>query len=225
MHLGVVLRPIRAAVFAAACVALTAGGHELAGGHPIGPAALGAGLVGIFTAGLFAAGRDRSRAAIVAGVFGGQAALHVLFSCLADGSGPAGLSAVMSMPTLSPTASMADMAPAAVTAAGSMPGHSAASMPSGVPMLGGHLAAGLIVAWWLGWGETVCTRLLRHAERVTSRALQAALTRLRRRVRGPDPRPRPAVVAATVAHEPGAAVVALLTGCVPRRGPPPKIAA
>lgn len=77
---------LRAAVFSAVCVALTALGHGLADGHAVGPAALGAGLVAVFVPALACARRERSQRAITAGVLAGEAGLHLLFTF---GEGPA----------------------------------------------------------------------------------------------------------------------------------------
>jgi hypothetical protein len=71
---------LRAAVFSAVCVALTALGHGLADGHAVGPAALGAGLVAVFVPALACARRERSQRAITAGVLAGEAGLHLLFT-------------------------------------------------------------------------------------------------------------------------------------------------
>lgn len=73
------LRLLRAGAFAAVCVALTALGHELAGGATVGLAALFVGFVALFVAGLALGGRERPGPVIGTAMLAGQVGLHAFF--------------------------------------------------------------------------------------------------------------------------------------------------
>lgn len=74
------LRLLRAAVFAAACVALSAVGHTVAAdGHLVPVWTLGIAAVLVFLVAAPLAGRERSLPGIAAGLALGQVALHALF--------------------------------------------------------------------------------------------------------------------------------------------------
>ncbi|MCX2967891.1 MULTISPECIES: hypothetical protein [Streptomyces] len=74
------LRLLRAAVFTAACVALSAAGHVFAAGAGVPLWAFGAAAALVFVLVLPLAGRERSPLGIVAALAVGQAGLHVLFA-------------------------------------------------------------------------------------------------------------------------------------------------
>ncbi|MGW3493331.1 hypothetical protein [Streptomyces sp. NPDC001020] len=76
---GCDLRILRAAVFAAVCVALAAAGHGLASCATVPLWTLGAGFLGVFVVAAALAGRERSLPGIVAVLAMGQAVLHTLF--------------------------------------------------------------------------------------------------------------------------------------------------
>ncbi|NSC22629.1 hypothetical protein FM076_16205, partial [Streptomyces albus subsp. chlorinus] len=80
MTAGADLRLLRAAVFAAVCVTVSAAGHLLAADAaiPLGPLALGFGCVFLVAAAL--AGRERSLPGIAALLALGQFVLHLVFS-------------------------------------------------------------------------------------------------------------------------------------------------
>ncbi|MFJ5260589.1 hypothetical protein ACIQAC_09015 [Streptomyces sp. NPDC088387] len=73
------LRILRAAVFAAVCVVLSAAGHALASCAAVPLWALGAGFAGVLAVAAPLAGRERSLAGIVTLLAAGQAVLHTLF--------------------------------------------------------------------------------------------------------------------------------------------------
>ncbi|UGY92485.1 hypothetical protein [Streptomyces gobiensis] len=75
------MRLLRAAVFTAACVTLSAAGHILAAGATIPLWTLGAAVVLVFAVAAPLAGRERSLPGIAGGLAGGQIALHMLFAC------------------------------------------------------------------------------------------------------------------------------------------------
>ncbi|GAA0943799.1 MFS transporter [Nonomuraea longicatena] len=75
-----ILRLSRAAVFAAACVAVTAGGHLFAGGSAISPAALAAAALAALALAYTLIGRERARETVLTATAGTQLALHELFA-------------------------------------------------------------------------------------------------------------------------------------------------
>ncbi|MFI8963188.1 hypothetical protein ACIGO8_13875 [Streptomyces sp. NPDC053493] len=72
-------RLLRAAVFAAVCVVLSALGHALAACAGIALWSLVAGFLGVFGIAVLFAGRERTLPFIVGALAGGQLALHALF--------------------------------------------------------------------------------------------------------------------------------------------------
>lgn len=76
---GAGLRLIRAAVFTAVCVVLSAAGHALASCATVPWWALGLGFLGVFAVAAPLAGRRRTLPGIAAGLTAGQLALHTLF--------------------------------------------------------------------------------------------------------------------------------------------------
>ncbi|WP_327354915.1 hypothetical protein [Streptomyces sp. NBC_01304] len=87
------LRLLRAAVFAAVCVVLSAGGHALASCMAVPLWTLGAGFVVVLAVAAPLAGRARSMPGIAGGLAIGQLALHVLFGLGQHGGAAAGGSA------------------------------------------------------------------------------------------------------------------------------------
>ncbi|MBK3583440.1 hypothetical protein JHN49_06790 [Streptomyces sp. MBT57] len=88
-HAGAGLRLMRAAVFTAVCVVLSAAGHAFAAGTPVPAWTLVAGFLGILAVAAALAGRERSLPSIAGALAGGQVALHVLFAYGSHGSAPA----------------------------------------------------------------------------------------------------------------------------------------
>ncbi|WP_252395840.1 hypothetical protein [Streptantibioticus parmotrematis] len=88
------LRLMRAAVFAAVCVTLSAAGHAMASGGPIPLWTLLAGWAAVFAVAASLAGRERSLPGIAALLLVGELALHLLFSagqwCAASASNAVG---------------------------------------------------------------------------------------------------------------------------------------
>ncbi|MCX4533912.1 hypothetical protein OHA79_24345 [Streptomyces sp. NBC_00841] len=76
---GAGLRLLRAAVFTAVCVALSAAGHALASCASVPWWTLLAGFLGVFALVVTLAGRERSLPSIAAALAGGQLALHTVF--------------------------------------------------------------------------------------------------------------------------------------------------
>ena len=76
------VRALRAAVFAALCVLLAAGGHALATGMVPPVWVQAAGFLPVFGAGCLLGGRERSLAAIGAGTLTAQGGLHLAFDAV-----------------------------------------------------------------------------------------------------------------------------------------------
>ncbi|MGW3300938.1 hypothetical protein [Streptomyces rubiginosohelvolus] len=85
---GAGLRLMRAAVFTAVCVVLSAAGHMLAAGTAVPAWTLLAGFLGVLAVAALLAGRERSLPGIVGALAGGQILLHVLFAYGSHGSSP-----------------------------------------------------------------------------------------------------------------------------------------
>ncbi|WP_237317894.1 hypothetical protein [Streptomyces sp. JJ36] len=75
------LRLLRAAVFTAVCVVLSAVGHALAAGRGVPLWTLAAGFVLVFLSAAPLAGRERTLPGIAVALALGQTVLHTLFSC------------------------------------------------------------------------------------------------------------------------------------------------
>ncbi|MCP3818043.1 hypothetical protein NLX86_07905 [Streptomyces sp. A3M-1-3] len=88
-HAGAGLRLLRAAVFTAVLVVLSAGGHALASCATVPWWALGAGFLAVFAGTAPLAGQARSLPAISGALAGGQLVLHALFG-LGQHAAPAG---------------------------------------------------------------------------------------------------------------------------------------
>ncbi|WP_199563671.1 MULTISPECIES: hypothetical protein [unclassified Streptomyces] len=186
---GAGLRLLRAAVFAAVCVALSAAGHALAACATVPWWTLLAAFLGVLAMAVPLAGRERSLPSIAAALAGGQLALHVVFgvgthtataatgaaagddalirfaASIVCGAGPAQLNAADARDIVS----TAGIDPATVTAQAHQ--HLAAA-PSGtmsaltgtlpgLPMLLGHLLAALATGWLLRRGEVALFRIAR----------------------------------------------------------------
>lgn len=198
------MRWLRAAVFSAVCAALSALAHGVASGA--GPPwwSLAAGWLLLLGPAVPAAGRERSRPAIVAMLLCGQMILHAVYSFGQCGAaaGPSG------------------DAPS-VHAAG---GHSALAglMPDPAMFLA-HLACAFVLGWVVHRGERAVWRLVRTSSR-TAGAVTAPLAALLAAVFAPlvralpaDPRIRPPDRSRS---EPPRGETVLLDHAVIRRGPP-----
>ncbi|MGW0751865.1 hypothetical protein [Streptomyces sp. NPDC002587] len=85
-HAGTALRLIRAAVFTAVCVALSAAGHALASCATVPWWSLFAGFLVVFAVAAPLAGRRRALPAIATGLAAGQLTLHALFGLAQHGA-------------------------------------------------------------------------------------------------------------------------------------------
>ncbi|MFI6435725.1 hypothetical protein [Streptomyces sp. NPDC050759] len=149
------VRSLRAAVFAALCVLLAAGGHALATGMAPPVSVQAAGFVPMFVAGWLLGGRERSLGAIGGATLTSQGGLHLAFG--AAHSRPMGTPYGMAMHHMSATHTMTmhglRMAHMAAP-------HSHALTPHATTA---HVAAALLLTWWLRRGEAALWSLLRRA--------------------------------------------------------------
>ncbi|MFI9239115.1 hypothetical protein [Streptomyces sp. NPDC053079] len=207
---GADLRLIRAAVFTAVCVLLSAGGHVLASCASVPPWTLAAGFAAVFGVAVLLAGRERSLPGIALFLAVGQLALHTLFGLgqHLSGAGAAGRQAAhegglirfAAQLTCNQAPMSAGQARRIVLDAGLDPAvHPAAmGMPAGVPapvraslahtllpslpMVLGHLLAALVLGWLLRRGEAALWRAVRLSARSARGAAEAALVRALRAV-------------------------------------------
>ncbi|AJP02905.1 membrane protein [Streptomyces cyaneogriseus subsp. noncyanogenus] len=181
------LRILRAVVFAAVCVALSAAGHVPASCASVPLWALGAGFLATAAVAVPLAGRARSLPAISALLAAGQIALHTLFglgqhgAAAAASAGQAGSAGDMSVAqqaarlvcgataaSLSPAEAQRILATARVTPDAGTAAHHPADVVSGapasllpsLPMLLGHLCAALAAGWLLRRGDLALARLV-----------------------------------------------------------------
>lgn len=128
------VRALRAAVFAALCVLLAAGGHGLATGMVPPVWVQAAGFLLLFGAGCLLGGRERSLAAIGAGTLTAQGGLHLAFDAVRPHS--------------------------TMLMHGMRMSHTHAVTPHATAV---HIVAALVLTWWLRRGEAALWSLLRRA--------------------------------------------------------------
>lgn len=195
-------------MFAAACVLLSALGHGVASGMPVGAGTLVAGWLAVMCVVVPLAGRRRSLRGITAGLAAGQLGLHLMF-CLAQGtSGASGSMApqehgVMALaarlvcgglPAGSTPADAAHLVrQAGLAQAVAVPAGSAAMPGMGSPgssgmgmglmltpgMVTAHLLAALVMGLLLWRGEAALWHLARQSGRVLAPATTAVLVAVR----------------------------------------------
>ncbi|MEU9946837.1 hypothetical protein [Streptomyces sp. NPDC047939] len=184
---GAGMRLLRAAVFAAVCVALSAAGHALAACATVPWWTLLAGFLGILAVTAPLAGRERSLPSIAGALAGGQLVLHTLFGVgthtasprvpadedalirfaanLVCGAGPDRLNTadahrIVTTAGIDP-ASVTGQAHQHLAAASSTDTAGLAGMLPDLPMVLGHLLAALAAGWLLRRGEVALFRLAR----------------------------------------------------------------
>jgi len=140
------VRVLRAAVFAALCVLLAAGGHALATGTapPVWMQAVG--FLPLFGAGCLLGGRERSLPAIGAGTLMAQGGLHLGFDAMRQHT----MTLMHGMHTMNGMHGMQGMRMA----------HSHALTPHATAA---HVGAAVLLTWWLRRGEAALWVLLRRA--------------------------------------------------------------
>ncbi|GGZ24077.1 hypothetical protein [Streptomyces poonensis] len=246
---GAQLRVLRAAVFAAVCVVLAAGGHALASCAAIPLWSLAAGFTAVFAVAAPLAGRERSLAGIAALLALGQTALHTLFGfgqhgtvTAAGTTGSMDAALVERAARLVCGAAAAAISPAQaqriLTDAGLSPypvhaghhpadamstaaGSSASVLPS-LPMLLGHILAAVAAGWVLRHGDLALLRIARlSADAALVRSLRGALALARALRSGLTGTTGPAPRAVRTTREaPPTPRTTALQHTVIRRGPP-----
>lgn len=182
---GVDMRLLRAAVFSAVCVTLSAAGHAMASGAPIAPWALVAAWAATSVLVAPLAGRERALPQISATLLGGELGLHLVFclgqmqSAAAQSGGATALNtaagrllcsldlANLSQADLARIVSASGLGPTQLSGMGTGTASAAHAMSSGLmltpAMLGAHLAAALVLGWLLRCGESALWRIVRLA--------------------------------------------------------------
>jgi hypothetical protein len=151
---------MRAALFAAVCLALSAAGHWWMSRQSVPVHALVIAYAAVLALALALTGRERSFSGIAAAVLLSELGLHLYFSSAQAATGTAAMPMSMAM---GPSHGMAGMSMAGMS--GSMPMGSTGGMaPMGHGlwgMLAVHVVAGLFSAWWLRRGEASVFAVLR----------------------------------------------------------------
>jgi hypothetical protein len=174
MRVGRSLRGARAAVFAAACVGVSAAGHVWMSGAAIPAWTLLVALLAVYACAYAIAGRRRGFASIAALMLAGELGLHTLFDLgqRASGAMTSPMSSMPGMPNMPempsmPRIVMSHPVPASAwlcgggtPAAGSSRLMTWMSAHGSLGMIAVHAAAGLLCAWWLWRGEAACFHLL-----------------------------------------------------------------
>ncbi|MFI1170850.1 hypothetical protein [Streptomyces melanogenes] len=212
------VRVLRAALFAAVCVALAAVDHVLATGAAPPVWAYGAGLAGVFGAAVPLRARERSLPGIAGATLGVQGVLHGVFAVAcgraadAHGRDP-GRPGIRHR--LAPAATHFGAAPAGArhTAHATAP-HLALAHPALPHATAAHFVAALVTAWWLWRGEAALWSLLRRAAALVPGLAAWWSGRGSGVGASPGPAPHPYTSPARPKRQ------ALLRHAVSRRGPP-----
>ncbi|MFG2889578.1 hypothetical protein [Streptomyces sp. NPDC048248] len=213
------LRAVRAALFTALCVTLSAASHVLLSREPLPPVTVTALCAGIFATAYTLTGRPRGYGPIAALLLPLELAADTVFTagqhtCYGPAGGP------LTGPLRSFGVDLLCRGGEWGTPLARVAAHPDGPLPPVAPgaapwlLLGAHLAVGLLTAAWLHRGDAVLDDLLRAVAAFAFGPLlaaaafaNAALTPLRRRIRPL----RPGIPARRLPH---------LGHCVLRRGPP-----
>ncbi|MFJ8673010.1 hypothetical protein [Streptomyces sp. NPDC093589] len=216
---GARLRAVRAALFTALCVTLSAASHVLLSRAPLPPATVAAICAAVFAAAYALTGRERGFGRIAALLVPLELAADTVFTagqhtCYGAAGGP------VTGPLRSVGVDLLCRGGELGTPLARVAAHPDGPIPPVVPaagpwlLLAAHLAVGLLAAAWLHRGDAALDGLLRAAAACAFRPLRTAAavgaavrTPLRRRVRPLRPLPP-------------ARPLPLLLHCVLRRGPP-----
>jgi hypothetical protein len=248
---GAGLRLLRAAVFTAVCVVLSATGHVLAACAAVPWWTLALGFLGVFALVAPLAGRERTLPSIAAALTAGQLSLHTLFGLgqhqlrLAPTADDALIRLAAKLMCGAGAASISPTeAQRIVTTAGIDPaahaGHASMAQTAGepallptLPMVLGHLLAALATGWLLRRGDRALVRLIRLsadsaqdlAEGARLRSLRAALALVRALITGLKGAPAVDPRAPRPSPDPAPpAAGEALQHTVIRRGPPADLA-
>ncbi|MGH6657568.1 MAG: hypothetical protein ACRDVE_20475 [Actinocrinis sp.] len=224
------LRGVRAAVFAAACVGVSAAGHMWMSRAAVPLWALLVAVLAVGADAYILAGRQRGFASIAGLMLAGEFGLHLLFALAQPSTGGpvpsiSAMPGMQGMPTMpgmvmpDPSQRSAWRYGGGLTATGTSPGHGAMASMSAMPghglagMIAVHAAAGLLCAWWLRRGEAAVFRLLRALAQLAAMLLVIVRP-------GAQLVPDPRIPVPDGCDENPAAGRRLLLHAVVRRGPP-----
>jgi hypothetical protein len=158
------MRTARAAVFAVACLGVSAAGHVWMSGRPIPVTVLVPGFALVFAVALAVAGRSRGFPLIAGLMLAGEAGLHLLFSAAQHSGAGTGTAAMPGMSGISgmtmPGMSISGMSMPGMPNTPTAPGLVPMTAVAGAGMVAVHAVAGLICAWWLHRGECAFFALL-----------------------------------------------------------------
>ncbi|WP_030677082.1 hypothetical protein [Streptomyces sp. NRRL B-1347] len=204
---GADLRLLRAAMFAAVCLVLSAGGHVLASCATVPLWTLGAGFLAVLVLAVPLAGRERSLPGIAGALAVGQLGLHALFGLGQHGTamtagGTGGGSLVERAArivcgaggaTITPVQARQILETAGVDPSGGHGAHahatgeaaaaqtsmtdSAMSVLPSLPMLLAHVLAAVAAGWLLRRGDVALMRLVRLSAQGAQGVAQGALMR------------------------------------------------
>ncbi|MFJ6213235.1 hypothetical protein ACIQGZ_07885 [Streptomyces sp. NPDC092296] len=160
-------RAVRAAVFAAVCVALAAAAHLGMSPQTLPPGVLAVGFAATAGGSWLLAGRRRGAAATGGWMVAAQGGLHLLFAALGHGEAVAAGSDGHRMPGMADLADMPGMAGMQHSVSGQ--GHAAMSWW----MLGAHLLAALGCALLMRHGEAALTCVFDGLRALASAVLPA----------------------------------------------------
>ncbi|MGW3243211.1 hypothetical protein [Streptomyces sp. NPDC001070] len=232
---GADLRLLRAAVFTAVCVVLSAGAHMLVSGHGVPGWTLVVGWLTVFAVAAPLAGRERSMPAIAAGLAAGQLALHVLFNAGGVCGRGGGLAEIAGRLLCDEQATRLSAHAHGMAGVGHMGGMAGmAGMPPtaaestllsySLPMLLGHALAAVTAGWLLRRGEAALWRLLALSARglaeLSGGALRHALALVRVLLTGTAAAPAAVPAPRHAGDTGGAPRTVLLRHSMARRGPP-----
>ncbi|MDG9703952.1 hypothetical protein [Streptomyces sp. DH37] len=216
---GTGVRAVRAAVFTALCLVLSAGAHVLLSGSPLPYPPLAAVGAVVFALAFALAGRERGFWSIAALLVPLELAADTVFTtgqhaCYGQAGGPvAGPLRAVGLDLLCAGGDFGTPL-ARMTASGASPLPVAAHPAAPWLLLAAHVAVGLTAAAWLRRGDAALTRLLRAAAAAVFRPLLLAAGVRRAAPGAPGRAVRPAPRARVRRALP------LLTHSVVRRGPP-----
>ncbi|WP_329154633.1 hypothetical protein OIU91_40295 [Streptomyces sp. NBC_01456] len=211
------LRALRAALFTALCVTLSATGHVLLSRMPLPPPLVAALSVGVFAVAYVLAGRERG--------FWCIAALLVPLELAADAAFDAGQRACYGSAGGPVTGPLRSLGMDVLCHTGNLgtplePVSGEGPSPAGTwLLLLVHVVVGLLAALWLRRGEAAVAQLLGAVGAFAFRPLLKAVAVVRALRLPHRPAARPART------EPVALAAPLLVHCVVRRGPPCSVAA
>ncbi|KAA6222432.1 hypothetical protein CP973_11195 [Streptomyces albofaciens JCM 4342] len=212
------LRALRAALFTALCVTLSAAGHVLLSRMPLPLTLVAALSAAVFTVSYALAGRERGFWRIAALLVPLELAADTVFStgqhtCYGRAGGP------VTGPLRSLGVDLLCGGGNVGTPLAHLSGDDPAPVSTWLLLLAAHVAVGLLAAAWLRRGEAALAQLLGAVTAFAFRPLLLAVAVVRALPVPHRPTARP------TRTEPAPRAVPLLVHCVVRRGPPCSLAA